>query len=477
LEVNPNTGLRKLPAVNEVLQTSQINELLARNPRFLVIEAVREVLSRIRRQILAGDNLTASNFSKEELLSVIAGGIIKEVDRKAQPKLRQVINATGVVLHTNLGRSLLSLKAQQAIKVAASRYINIELDLETGRRGSRYTAVENLLTRLTGAESALVVNNNAAAVFLALNTIASGKEVIVSRGQLVEIGGSFRIPDIMRHSGAVLVEVGTTNKTYLDDYRRAISSQTALLLHVHTSNYRILGFTHETHIPELAGLAGERGLPLMSDLGSGVLLDLTSYGLPSEPTVQEIVAAGADIVTFSGDKLLGGPQAGIILGKKHYLEKIKKNPLTRALRIDKLSIAALEATLGVYLDEEQARKEIPVLKMLTLEKGDLEQRARQLQFLLSKEIGEYARVAIEEAFSQAGGGALPTVNLPSAAVVVEPKDIQIEELNRMLRANVPAVIGHIRTDRLLLDVRTLQEGEIELVAQVFKKVFTEAEKE
>ncbi|MEW6424808.1 MAG: L-seryl-tRNA(Sec) selenium transferase [Bacillota bacterium] len=466
---NRSELFRKLPAVHEVLQAPLVAALLSVHPRELVTDAVRSVLNRVRRQIVNGEDVPAS--SEDELLLFIVQEVGKEVKRQARPHLRRVINATGVVLHTNLGRAVLSSRAQQAIQMAASGYTNLELNLETGRRGSRYAAVEGIITRLTGAEAALVVNNNAAAVLLALSTLAGGKEVIVSRGQLIEIGGSFRIPDVMRQSGAVLVEVGTTNKTYPDDYRRAITERTALLLHVHTSNYRIVGFTRETTIAELAAVGREFGLPVMSDLGSGVLVDLESYGLPGEPTVQQTLAAGAEVVTFSGDKLLGGPQAGIIAGKKDFLEKMKKNSLTRALRIDKFTVAALEATLYAYLDIEQAAREIPVLEMLAAGKVVLEERARQLARILSAQLGNRAKITIAEVSSRVGGGALPTAELPSFAVALQPAGIPVEELGHRLRMGDPAVIGRIQEDLLLLDVRTLREGEGELLGQALKGAF------
>jgi L-seryl-tRNA(Ser) seleniumtransferase len=354
--------------------------------------------------------------------------------------------------------------------MAASSSTNLELDLDTGRRGSRYAVVEEILARLTGAESFLVVNNNAAAVLLALSTLARGKEVIVSRGQLIEIGGSFRIPDVMTQSGAVLVEVGTTNKTYPNDYRRAITGQTALLLHVHTSNYRIVGFTRETSISELVQLGREFNLPVMSDLGSGFLVDLQPFGLPAEPTVQQVVENGADIITFSGDKLLGGPQAGIIAGKREYLERMKKNPFTRAVRIDKLTVAALEATLRSYLNSGHALEEIPTLRMLTAGVDELKTRAQELAGDLRKTVKNQAEITIEDIVSRVGGGAMPTAELPSAAVAVKPQNISVEELSHRLRVNDLAVMGRVQEDRLLLDVRTVQEEENKFIVEAVRKV-------
>jgi len=353
----------------------------------------------------------------------------------------------------------------------AANYSNLELDLETGRRGSRYAALESLLTSLTGAEDALVVNNNAAAVLLSLSTAARGREVIVSRGQLVEIGGSFRIPEVMAQSGARLVEVGSTNKTHPDDYRRAISEETAMLLHVHTSNYRIIGFTRETSVSELVEIGREYNLPVMSDLGSGFLVDLSRFGLPQEPTVQEVLGAGPDIVTFSGDKLLGGPQAGIIVGKRHYIEKMKKNPLTRAIRIDKMTVAALEATLREYLDPEKAISEIPTLKMLTEDKEVLHNRACEFALLLESVIGKVkAEFKVEDGSSAVGGGAMPTADLPTAVVAVNPHNISAGDLQAALRRGEPAGMGRVQEDRLVLDLRTISDTEYQLIAEAILKV-------
>jgi L-seryl-tRNA(Ser) seleniumtransferase len=457
---------RQLPAVHEVLNHPSVVRLLEQHPRPLVTEAARLVLDKMRRLLASGKSPVFA--SEEELLSLIAEQVVQNTAERLRPKLRRVINATGVVLHTNLGRAVLGKKAREAVQLAAAGYTNLELNLETGLRGSRYASLEGVITRLSGAEAALVVNNNAAAVLLALATLAAGREVLVSRGQLIEIGGSFRIPDVMRQSGAILVEVGTTNKTYPDDYRRAIGEKTALLLHVHQSNYRIVGFTRETSVAELAELGREFHLPVMSDLGSGVLVDLKPFGLPGEPTVQEVVAAGADVVTFSGDKLLGGPQAGVIAGKKEFVEKMKKNPLTRALRIDKLTVAALEATLLAYLEAEKVAKEIPVLEMLGREPSLLENNARKLAGLLVKKVGKAAEITVARVSSQTGGGALPAVELPSFAVTVRPRHISVEELGLRLRLGDPAVLGRIKEDRLFLDVRTLQEGEAELLVRAIE---------
>lgn len=456
--------LRHLPAVDEVLRSPQLANLLAKQPRHLVVEAAREVLERRRRAILNEEMPAPKDISREDILTGVVKEIVRAVVRGTRPKLRRVINATGVVLHTNLGRALLSPAARAALENAASGYSNLELDLDSGRRGSRYAHLEELLTRLTGTETAMVVNNNAAAVLLALSTLARGREVIVSRGQLVEIGGSFRIPEIMAQSGAILVEVGTTNKTYPDDYRKAITERTALLLHVHTSNYRIVGFTRETPIEELVALGRETGLPVMSDLGSGFLVDLSAFGLPPEPTVQQVVAAGSDVITFSGDKLLGGPQAGIIVGRRQYVDKMKKNPFTRAMRIDKLTVAALEATLRAYLEPEQAITEIPTLSMLTAKRAEVEKRARALAEHLKEMAGKWAQIDVEPTTSQVGGGAMPTADLPSMAVTVRPRQMSSEQLARALRVQDPAVMGRVQDERLVLDMRTVLPEEREALA-------------
>jgi L-seryl-tRNA(Ser) seleniumtransferase len=459
-------SLRQLPSVDEVLRDGRVMEMLEIHPRSVILEAVRSVVADERKEILSGSNTPQMEMKKEEYLDRVVEKSAAAVKISVRSNLRRVINATGVVLHTNLGRALLSERARDAVNIVASNYSNLELDLETGRRGSRYSALEHLLTSLTGAEDALVVNNNAAAVLLALSTVASGREVIVSRGQLVEIGGSFRIPEVMAQSGAKLVEVGATNKTHPDDYRKAVSGETAMLLHVHTSNYRIIGFTRETTVSELVAIGREYKLPVMSDLGSGFLVDLSLYGLPLEPTVQEVLGAGPDIVTFSGDKLLGGPQAGIIVGRRHYIEKMKRNPLTRAVRIDKMTVAALEATLREYQDKEKAIMEIPTLKMLTVNQEILEKRASELAGLFESVIDKNkAQFIVEKGMSAVGGGAMPTADLPTAVVAVSPFNINAGELQAALRRGEPAVMGRVQEDKLILDLRTISDAEFQLLAE------------
>jgi L-seryl-tRNA(Ser) seleniumtransferase len=386
-----------------------------------------------------------------------------------QPNLRRVINGTGVVIHTNLGRSVLSPKTTDRLIQAGGYYSNLEFDLETGKRGSRYSLVEELICYLTGAEAALVVNNNAAAVLICLDTLAKDREVIVSRGQLVEIGGSFRIPEVMAKSGARLIEVGATNRTHLYDYERAISERTALLLRVHTSNFRIIGFTSEVSAADMVTLAKENGLATMEDLGSGSLVDFSRFGFPKEPTVQEIVEAGVDVITFSGDKLLGGPQAGIIVGKHEVIARIKKNPLNRALRIDKFTLSSLESVLREYLDFDKALKNIPTLAMLTIATADLKKRAQRIMRQLTKVLDGRCRVKIVPTVSRVGGGALPEFSIASWAIDLEPAAIRLNTFEKNLRHLPIPIICRIENDRFLLDVRTIQDREIvELVALLDK---------
>ncbi|TYO94970.1 L-seryl-tRNA(Sec) selenium transferase [Desulfallas thermosapovorans] len=474
MSVNNHTRLLKhIPAVDEVLKKPDIAGLTRSIPRVLVLKAIRDTISQLREELVAGRlQVDKEQQARDFFMAIVIKRAIHEANLLNRSNLRRVLNVTGVVLHTNLGRAVLGENARQAINHAASGYSNLELDLATGKRGSRYAPVEQLLARLTGAEAALVVNNNAAAVLLALGTLARGKEVIVSRGQLVEIGGSFRIPEVMAQSGARLVEVGATNKTYASDYQKAITAETALLLHVHTSNYRIVGFTRETSIAELVELGRAYKLPVMSDLGSGSLVDLAEHGFPVEPTVQQVVKEGADVVTFSGDKLLGGPQAGIIVGKKEYLDCMKKNPLTRAVRIDKFTVSALEATLREYIDPNTVWERIPTLAMLTADINILQQKAHSLCAELTAAAGDLALFTPVQTSSAVGGGALPTADLPSWAVEVIPRDMTIFDLAGKLRETEPAVIGRLQDGKLLMDVRTLLPGDektlVEVVAGVLK---------
>ncbi|OFW55402.1 MAG: L-seryl-tRNA(Sec) selenium transferase [Candidatus Solincola sediminis] len=459
--------LRNLTSVNDLIQAVYRSRALGKGmPRELVTEASRTVLDGVRGAILAArDEMSLKEIKTdtEELVSLVE----KEVEEKVRTSLRRVINATGVVIHTNMGRSILSREAMQAVEAAASYYDNLEFDLETGSRGSRQMHLEKLLRELTGAEAALVVNNNAAAVLLALAALARGKEVIVSRGQLIEIGGSFRLPDVMAESGARLVEVGSTNKTYLDDYRAAISSETAMLLRAHTSNYRIIGFTSEVGLKELAGLAGEFGLVLLDDLGSGAYMDFAKYGMPAEPTIGHSLEEGADLVCFSGDKLLGGPQSGITLGKEDLIEKMAKHPLSRALRIDKLSIAALEATLRLYLDTDNVIEKIPTLAMLSAEPEVLKKKARALARRIASETTSISAEVASD-ISRAGGGSFPLAEFPTSVVALTSTKLNAASLQSALREADPPIIARIKDDRVILDMRTVREDEVTLIAEALR---------
>lgn len=451
--------LKNIPNVNECLTVLAASEEFSQVPRQRLKHCTRLFLEEFRSFILNGHFAGSADEIKAHCLA----GLIGYVLQYHQPKFIQVINATGVIIHTNLGRSLLPATIVDTFLTISRRYSNLEYNLVSGQRGSRYDHVDSLLCELTGAEASLVVNNNAAAVLLCLETLARDREVIVSRGQLIEIGGSFRIPDIMARSGARLVEVGTTNRTHLQDYRQALSTHTGLLLKVHCSNYRIIGFTHEVSSSELVQLGKEQTLPVMEDLGSGCLVDLSKFGLTKEPTVQDTVRAGVDIVTFSGDKLLGGPQAGIIIGKTHYINKIKQNPLNRALRIDKFTLAGLESVLRLYLDEAQAVREIPTLAMISQTAEQVKRRADELLQRLTRACASDCHCEVVLVHSRVGGGAMPEQSLPSWAVALQPSSMKISELERRLRRVQPPVIGRMEDDCLLLDMRTVAEDELELL--------------
>ena len=453
--------LRQIPKVDELMKQPLLLSLCESVPSQTVTQAVRQVLEDLRKDILSG--------KIEEMPSVeaLCAGIVSDASRQAEPSLKKVINATGIILHTNLGRACISARAAVAAQEVAQSYSTLEYNLQAGRRGTRYSHVESLLCKLTGAESALVVNNNAAAVLLILSDMAQGGQGITSRGELVEIGGSFRVPDIMEACGAELKEVGTTNKTHLWDYDRAITEKTRALMKVHTSNYRIVGFSETPTLPELAELAHSRGLPVIEDLGSGCLVDLQQFGIYGEPTVQDSVRAGVDVVSFSGDKLLGGPQAGIIVGKKAIVDKLKKHPLTRAMRVDKMTLAALEATLRSY--EIGAYNEIPTIAMLAVTQDQLRAKADALCGLMTA-AGIAAEVVPTE--GQVGGGSVPTQMLKSFAVAVQPAGVNLDQLEANLRMGRPAIVGRINHERFLLDVRTLKESDY---ADIVKAV-GEAEK-
>jgi len=453
--------------VDEILEGKEVKPLLSHYPRWLVVDAIQSILETYRLKILSSD--TAGSALEKMAIDVSTVAIEERLSFYLKPHLKRVINATGVILHTNLGRSPLSQEALVNLQEIASSYSNVEFDVLRGERGNRHSHLISLLSKLTGAESGLTVNNNAAAVLLALNTLALGKEVIISRGELIEIGGSFRIPEVMKASGAKLVEVGTTNKTHLEDYHRAISENTALILKVHTSNYRIVGFTSEVSLPELATLSRENKIPLMNDLGSGCLLDLSRYGLVKEPTVREAIHLGSDIVTFSGDKLLGGPQAGIILGKKDLLTRMEKNSLMRVLRVDKLTLSALEATLLLYLDEDKAKEKIPTLRMLTFTLEEIEKKAIILADMIKRDLSSFLKVEIKRDSSQVGGGALPLVDLPTWVVALTPLKSTVHQLEQKMRESDPPVIARISNDQILMDLRTIDEGEVNLILDSIRK--------
>ena len=441
--------LRGLPKVDTLCQTPGLTSLRQEYGDKAVVEAVRQVLAQLRQGILEASVLELPSCDG------LHGQIRDLVIRNDLPSLRAVINGTGIILHTNLGRACLSEKAVQAAADAARQYSNLEYDIAGGQRGTRYAHIEDLLCRLTGAESALVVNNNAAAVLLLLSALTQGGQVVVSRGELVEIGGSFRVPDIMEACGAQLKEVGSTNKTHLRDYERAINENTKALMKVHTSNYRIVGFTETPSLSALVELGHQHGLPVIEDLGSGCLINLMQFGIHDEPTVQDSLKAGVDLVSFSGDKLLGGPQAGIILGKKKYIDILKKHPLTRAMRVDKMTLAALESTLRSY--EQGYPEEIPVVEMLSASSEALQQKATTLAFLL-KESGVNASIVPVE--SRVGGGSLPNHSLPSFAVALTG---DVNSLEEKLRLGLHPIIGRIHDDAYLLDVRTLREADFPVI--------------
>jgi len=444
--------LRSLPKVHTLLGTGAARTLLSHHPRPVVLDAIREQLDALRRELLSGQ--PSSLFSEDAFFAEIG----RRLQTRDLRRLQRVINATGIIIHTNMGRVPLAESAAEAAASVARNYSNLELDLDAGKRGSRGGQIEELFGRITGAEAALVVNNNAAAVLLALTTVAQGGEVILSRGELVEIGGGFRVPDVIRQSGARLVEVGTTNKTRLSDYAGAITPETKALLKVHASNYRIIGFTEETPLPAVVRLGQESDLPVMSDLGSGALIDVRAFGLPYEPTVSETLQTGVDIATVSGDKLLGGPQCGIIAGKSETVRRLAGHPLFRALRADKMTLAALEATLRLYLDTERLAETLPVLQMLSQTKEHLTRRARRLRAALAKVPG--LEVHLRDGNGYTGGGALPTVPLPTKWVQIRSAALSVEQIAGRLRRHDPPVMAMLESGWLTLDVRTLRDDEI-----------------
>jgi L-seryl-tRNA(Ser) seleniumtransferase len=457
---------QSIPSVDELLKAIDDKPELHAIPWTLRKDLINAFLDQCRAEIRSGHIQDAQALSWQTLVP----RVVHFVQQKARPNFRRVINATGVVVHTNLGRSLIADSAVRAVDQSCRSYSNLEFSLQTGKRGSRYSLVEDMLCRLTGAEAGLVVNNNAAAVLLMLDTLAKGKEVIVSRGQLVEIGGSFRIPDVMSKSGAVLKEVGATNRTHLYDYEQAIGENTGALLKAHTSNYRIIGFHKEVSLPELVKLGERHHLPVLEDLGSGNLFSFPPRTGLDEPTVQSVLKTGVSVVTFSGDKLLGGPQAGVILGRKEYIDPIKKNPLNRALRIDKMTLAGLEATLRLYLEPEIAKEQIPTLRMICTTPEQLKSRAKRLAAKLRPNLDRFFDIRSVAGVSRVGGGASPEHDLPTTLVqLTSKKGIHVEELRDVLLQTDPPLVGRVEHDSLCLDPRTLQTDELKLVGKVLEQ--------
>jgi L-seryl-tRNA(Ser) seleniumtransferase len=454
--------LASLPSVDEILKSEIGTAWRQSFPMRYILISIRDVIECYRQAILKDER-------KEFSLADMLADMQTQISRLSEFSLKPVINATGVVIHTNLGRSVLSEEILENVKTIACGYSNLEYDLEQGRRGKRYYHIQRLLRDITGAEAGLVVNNNAAAVLVCLSALAKGKEVIVSRGELIEIGGSFRIPDVMSISGAVLKEVGTTNKTHVHDYEQAINGNTALLLKVHQSNFRMVGFTQSVAIEKLAALGRKHNIPVMFDLGSGCLVDLKPYGIHVEPPVQHIVRSGIDIITFSGDKLLGGPQGGVIVGKTELIEQIAKDPLMRAVRIDKLTLSAFESVLMCYLDEDKARTQIPTLSMLLQDTRKIKARAKAIASKLETAIGtpiaNIARIDVVKDASQSGGGALPDIDFETYTVTIKPIKMSVNKLEERLRHGNPPVIARIKEDTLIIDARTVRNKELELLVK------------
>lgn len=467
MAVLKNKLLRLIPSVDRILQRSEIINISNKHPRNLILKGINNVLDELREKINENNGLIDPSGLNIE---IITGLIRKRIETMARPSLIPVINAVGVVIHTNLGRSILADRVLDKFRSLGGGYSNLEYDLSTGKRGSRYSHVEGILKELTSAEDAMVVNNNAAAVLLSLETMAKGRDVIVSRGQLVEIGGSFRIPDVMKKSGARMIEVGTTNKTHPKDYIEAIGPDTALLLKVHRSNFQIVGFSEDVETPDLVELGKKYSLPVVEDLGSGCLVDLSKYGLSKEPTVQEVLDQGVDLVTFSGDKLLGGPQSGIILGRKDLVEAIKGNQLTRAFRIDKLTLLALEETLNIYRDEKAAIREIPTLQMICISYQDLKKKAQRLARIIGRLETDNFIIDYTDGKSKIGGGALPLQELPTRLLNLVPKRISAKKMEEWLKSYDPPIIVRVENERILMDVRTIQDFELKTVAKAIRKL-------
>jgi len=464
-ETTRETAFRKIPSLDAFLADAAVTPLVDRFGRQAVISSARAALDDLRAEIAeaAAGPRGAPSPEPEVTTEALVRRLRSRLEKKFALSLAPAVNATGVIMHSGLGRAVLSPAAGDALAAVASGYSTLALDLEAGKRVPRDRHVEGLLCELTGAEAATVANNNAAATVLVLNTLARGKEVIVSRGQLVEIGGSFRMPDVMSTSGALLREVGTTNKTHLRDYEAALGEATGAILRVHHSNYRIVGFAAEPSIEDLAALGRARGVPVIDDLGSGALVDLTRFGLAAEPLVQASIRAGADVACFSGDKLLGGPQSGILVGKAAWIQKIRKNPLARAFRCGKLSLAALESTLKLFLAPDKLTERHPIYRMLALTPDELGRRAKRMAASLHKTLPDSVKVSIEDGESQVGSGAVPVETLPTRVLAVRAASLPPEELAKRLRYSTPPVFARIHKDAVVFDPRTIQPGEDALV--------------
>ncbi|MBN2011714.1 L-seryl-tRNA(Sec) selenium transferase [candidate division KSB1 bacterium] len=466
--------LSKIPKIDRLLQDQSIQLFLTQYPRARVVNVLRSELQSLRNEILQNESRFESSPELLEYPTTLKR-LVTALDLQLRPRASRCINATGVVLHTGLGRAPLSSAAQDALQQVAGGFALVEYEIESGARGDRHTIVEEMLIQLTGAEAAAVVNNNAAATFLILNTLSQGKQCVVSRGELVTIGGSFRIPDIMRESGALMVEVGTTNKTNIRDYAQAINEYTGLLLKVHTSNYRIMGFHEDVPLEQLVELGVQYQLPVLHDLGSGSLVDLSRYGLVKEPLVRESIDAGADIVSFSGDKLIGGPQSGIIVGKKEFIARIKANQVARTLRCGKLTFAALEATLQLFFDEAKLLKQHRVMQMLTQSETKIRNRANKLKRMLAKIVERNGLVDVQRSSAEVGGGSLATVSLPTSVVALYLQNLHVDELAKQLRLSQPSIIPRVQQGQVFLDMFTVQDDELHFIVNALRNIIDKLE--
>jgi L-seryl-tRNA(Ser) seleniumtransferase len=464
-----DSSLRELPSVEEAASHPEVQELIRLYSGPFIKGRIREELGHLRQALRTGQSAAAT---RDELTRQLLSRLRLNLERFFASRLNPVLNATGVILHTGLGRAPFAAAARENVNRIMEGYCSLELDMESGKRGERNDAVEKLICALCGAEAAIVANNNAAAVLLALNTLCLGREAIISRGQLIEIGGSFRLPDVMDKSGAIMHEIGTTNKTRLQDYEKAVNEHTGAIVIAHTSNYRVVGFTEEPELAQVVALAHSRSVPVIHDLGGGVLVDLRRFGLPYEPLVQDSLAAGVDVVTFSGDKVLGGPQSGLLVGKQEYIRRIHANPLMRALRCDKLIFAALEATLRLYFEEASLLQRHPALAMLSEAAETVRLRAEKVQLSLKPELLDHFSIAVRQSQAQAGSGALPLEKIPSYALVISPQDGKTELWAARLRTGTPPVLGYIQEDEIWLDLRTVRDEEELALASALNNILT-----